>query len=668
MDQIKSQLDRLADLNDSEVSDLQSQIVTEFEQVEGEDPTPQSVETMTELANMLDTVRGEVKRREAQAEELASLAAEASARVKGGDNPGEQIVENDPSTPTGVGPEGDLPGDQIPPAPGEDPADEALDQQNGVPEGSPADEAIDANAPKNPNPFDKKKNKNMASTDADVASEFSTEENVTEASVTADDTQEASNTDESTPDTTPETEAATEAPVEASTETPVEAEASTSDDQIIVNEQIAQEEAPVTAAAEGTFEAPADRRPVAKTVAPKAITAGADVPGYTAGSALSNLNEVAEAMEKRLHSLRRVSGGDGEQHIVASITTQYPEDRILSTDANANVEKISKVVGPDVLVASGGFATPLETNYDLGDVIYSDARPVRDALPRFQADRGGIRFITQPVLGSYANAVGVWTNTDDINAAPGIGGDGPFKNVLVAGSATVQEEYIDAVTLQLQFGNLLTRAWPELIARHNELALIQHARRAEINLLDKINTKSTAVTAASVLGLARDFLLQVKRAAATYRSRNRMDNNGQLRAIIPAWVVDAMAADLAMQMPGDDTYGASRAEIQGYLNAAGVTFVESLDQNQFGAQGAGALLDWPANFTWFLFAEGTFLFLDGGTLDLGIIRDSALVSTNDYRMFTETFEGLAKIGPEALAITSALRVNGAAAALQDTVV
>jgi hypothetical protein len=60
------------------------------------------------------------------------------------------------------------------------------------------------------------------------------------------------------------------------------------------------------------------------------------------------------------------------------------------------------------------------------------------------------------------------------------------------------------------------------------------------------------------------------------------------------------------------------------------------------------------------------LFLDGGTLDVGIIRDSTLVGTNDYKMFVETFEGIAKVGVESLQVTSTIQVNGARAALRDT--
>ena len=81
MDQIKQMLDTITELTDDQIVDLQGAIVSEFESVEKEDPTPQTVEAMTTLADMLDTVRGEAKRREAQAQELAARAAEAACRT-----------------------------------------------------------------------------------------------------------------------------------------------------------------------------------------------------------------------------------------------------------------------------------------------------------------------------------------------------------------------------------------------------------------------------------------------------------------------------------------------------------------------------------------------------------------------------------------------------------
>jgi hypothetical protein len=212
----------------------------------------------------------------------------------------------------------------------------------------------------------------------------------------------------------------------------------------------------------------------------------------------------------------------------------------------------------------------------------------------------------------------------------------------------------------------MTRAYPELVARHNELALIQHAREAEQYIVSKLSSASTAVTSTSLIGFARDFLVQVGRASAAYRSRHRLDPAMQLKVIAPSWLKDAMRADLVLSMPGDNTMNVADSEIDGYLAARGVSITFSPDMTVFGTQSGGAMTEFPDSFDWYLYAEGTFLFLDGGTLDLGIIRDSTLVGTNDYKMFVETFEGIAKVGIESIKVTSTISVNGVAAALRDT--
>lgn len=626
MDQIKSQLDTLTELADEQVAELQSSIISQFEAVEGEEPTPETVDAMTSLADALDTVRGELSRREVLASELAAKAAEATARVKGEDDvqtDGETMTDNSetPEAPVEEAPMEEVPAEApVEAAPMEEAPAEEVPAEEVPAEGTPEEEVGET-----PVEEDEEKKKE--------ASEYSSETET--ASIIEGDGSELST--ESTPEVV-----ADAAPLETSHQ-----------ETIAPNEQEGQ--APVTAAAEESFNAPADRQPVIQvTEAPVAITAGADIPGYTAGSTINSMTEVASAMEKRIHSLRRVNGGDGEQHIVASITTQYPEERILSTDALQNQAKIDAVVGQDALVASGGHAAPFEVKYDIYNIGSTTERPVRDLLPKFQADRGGIRFVTPPSFasGAYDNAVGVWTAARDL---------APYSNTktsLTVSAAAEQTVSTDAVTLQLQFGNLMTRAYPELIARHNELALVQHAREAEVNLLSKITAASTAVTTTSTIGLGRDFLVQVRRAAVSYRSRHRIAPSTQLKAIVPQWLYDAMAADLTLALPGDGTISVSAAEIQGYLAASNVTLVGSPDLNYFGAQTTGAVNAFPSTFDWYLFAEGSFLFLDGGTLDLGIIRDSSLVGTNDYKMFVETFENVAFVGIESLKVTSTFVVKG----------
>lgn len=635
MDSIKQAIDSLTELSDDQITDLEDSITSEFEALYTQESnrTPQSIDAMRDLADMMDSVRGEQARREALAAELAAQSEELNNRIHGSEAAVDDEVpaEDDPEVP-------------------EDPDDEEEEPMtaSAETEDETTETVTEAAVEEAP-----------AAVEETVTETEAAVEEISEAEAPAE-AEAASDVEDAVVETevTEASEAAAEETV-AEVEAPAEAEASNTE---TPSEPQAQEEAlTVTASAEETsIEVPADRRPVAQAVSnPVAITAGADIPGYQAGSQISDMDEVAKLFAKRLDTLRRVNGGDGEQTIVASLATTYPEALVLKGDEKTNTAQVTAALEErEALVASGGWGTPSPVRYDIFG-FGTDARPVKDSLPKFQADRGSITFVVPPVLSDYADAVGIWTAETD--ADPGEA----TKNVLVVEGASTITEDVDAVTVQLQIGNLLSRAYPEYVARHNELALIQHARVAELNTLSKMESNSTAVTTNGLIGVARDFLVRVKVAAAAYRSRHRIDPNTRLQAIIPMWVYEAMMSDLTLNAPGDGSLDVTKAEIAGYLATSNVSLTASYDLNTFGAQTAGPLLEFPDTFKWFLFSEGTFLFLDGGTLDLGIVRDSALVGTNDYRMFVETFEGLAKVGIESLAITSNIVVDGSAAALRD---
>jgi len=648
VDHIKAQLDNLAEATDEQITALEASIIAQFDEFAEADRTAQSVDAMSELADMLDSVRGEVVRREAQAEELEARASEAASRVHGGAE--EEISEE------------------------EIPAEDAPEDEDDVPVTASA-ETEEVEVRETP--------EEIPAVEAPVE-EVVAEETVEEATPEA----EAPVEEEVVVEAAPETEASVEEVVEETTpveaeaaveetvaevEAPAEAEASNSEVEPTIESETQEEAHTVTASVEG-LSAPADRAvDLQVTEAPVAIVAGADIPGYSAGQPILDKLGVAKAFTERLHTLRRANGGDGEQHTVASFQFPYAEERsLVAGAAEDNGKKIAAFAEEHAaIVASGGFGTPSPQRYDIFG-FGTDARPVKDSLPKFQADRGSISYIEPPQLADYADAVGVWTPDMD-EAAAGNGGSGAdvVKNLLVVTGAQTRYAEIDAITLQLQIGNLLSRAYPELVARHNELALIQHARLAEKTILAKISAGSTQVTAPAVLGVARDFLVTVRKAATQYRSRHRLPLETPLQSIIPNWLFEAIASDLTLQMPGDDTLGVTTGEIRGYLSGSNVSFVASYDLNEFGVQGPGVLNSWDPDgtgavtFDWFLFSEGTWLFLDGGTLDIGIVRDSALVGTNDYRMFVETFEGVAKIGIESIKVTQTFRVTGAASALED---
>jgi hypothetical protein len=645
-------IDQLSELSDDQIVELQSEIVGEFEAVEGEEPTPQTVEAMTSLADMLDSVRNEVKRREVLAVELTQQATEAAARVRGDET---AVAEEAPAE--------EAPAEEEAPAPESEAATEQPKETN-MDETTPV-------APEEPvAPTEEPTADAAPAADAPQVEAETPEENKKEDG--KEEPIKASATELSADDTSTSVESGseltTEETVELSTE-PIE----TPETLDVPEAQEENVEATVTAAIDGTQditpEVPADRRLTSDASAiPVAITAGADIPGVTAGTTLNSMTDVADAMSKRLHGLRRVNGGDGEQHIVASFSTAYPDSLQLGSDAEANMAKIEAVTSTQALVASGGYQSPYATKYDIFG-IGTNARPVRDCLPSFQADRGGIRYITPPSLGTnYQNAVGIWTQTLDTTYVTNSATSSATKQNLVVTAASEVTAVADAVTLQMQFGNLATRAYPELIARHNELGLIQHAREAEENLLAGLSASSTAVTSVNTLGTGVDFLLQVGRAAAQYRGRHRMDAEAVLRVVAPYWVKSAIRADFALQAPGDDKIAVSDADIEAWLKVRGVNICWYLDDsNIYAAQTASTMLTFPNTAVWYIFAEGTFLFLDGGTLDLGVIRDSTLVGTNDYKMFVETFEGVAKVGVESIKVTSTMYVNGARAALRDTI-
>lgn len=631
MDSIRENLDRLGDLSPEELQALQDQIVTEFGTLSesvGDNPTREAVDAMNELADANDVVVGEQGRRVAEAAELATAAEAAISRFNAeGDATAEAETDiSEVSEETG---EEELTATN---------ADEEEEEEAPVADEAPADEVEIEEAPADEEDEDeKKKLKEFSSEEATVAAEA-----VTEAPAEA----------EAAVEEAPEAESAPETPIEN-----VE-EVSTEDSNTESSEE------PVTASNTPEFEAPEELRPTPKATAPMVITAGADLPGITAGSELSSISDVAQAILTRKHGMGRTSGGDGEQHSVAQFSTTFPSERYLTAnDIEGNRAKVNAVVSPEAIIAAGGLTAPVETSYDIFELGETSVRPVKDALAVFGADRGGIRFMTPPVLADLEGAVSVWTMQDDIDASTPEAPN-PVKPCLRVAAGVEVTVYTDAIPLCLTFGNLGARAYPELVERHIQLGMVQHARFSEIRLLTRIGALSTPVTAPSQLGAARDIFVQLEQAASAYRSRYRLDPKAPLRVLFPEWFKNALRADLTKQLPGDGrdgTFNLAEAEINKWFSTRNINvswFLDGETGQIFGAQSAGALLGFPSNVIWYLFSEGTFLFLDGGTLDLGLVRDSTLNGTNDYKIFLENFEGVAKVGVESLRVTSALAIKG----------
>jgi hypothetical protein len=630
MDSIIEMLDKLGELTPEQLDELENSILSEFDSLEKAELSRDSVDNLTKLADAADALRAERTRRDQEAAELSAAREQAVSRVRGADETAED-AEAEPET---VDSEDEEPVED----------EEVEDEKVAASTDAPAEASLATQDPSQP--------------DLEVGKP---DEEIPEQ-ITGEPVQKHEDSHNHVEDDV-NTEAAAPAAEDASTDQE--------------DTEGNSEEETVTAAAgreSSALEAPADRQPVARTVAPVTITAGADIPGITAGAELPNMRAVADALIKRRQAMGRTSGGDGEQHTIATVVASFPEGRVLtSNDTQGNAKKIEDVVSPAAVTAAGGLCAPVTVSYDIFGLEGSTARPVRDALPVFNADRGGIRFVTPPVLADLNGSVSVWTLQDDIDAATA-GAPDPVKPCLRVDCGDEVTVYTEAIPLCLTFGNLGSRAWPELVERHMELAMIWHARFAEQRLITRIGALSKSVSAAAQLGAARDFFVTLEQAAAAYRNRHRMDSAAPLRVILPEWFRNALRADLVKQLPGDgqeNTFGLADNFMMGWFALRGINVSWHMDGESgqlFTDQVAGAAVQgFPSTLVWYLFAEGTFLFLDGGTLDLGLVRDSILNGTNDYKVFLETFEGVAKVGVESLRVSQQLKIAGAAAATVATV-
>jgi hypothetical protein len=373
-----------------------------------------------------------------------------------------------------------------------------------------------------------------------------------------------------------------------------------------------------------------------------------------AGKEVTSRDKLAEGMSDTLSRMNPDGAGRGDV-IVASVKFDYPEDRRLGTDPNENARKIDAITNPGALVATGGICAPVNVDYTVPTWAVAD-RPLRDGLPSFQATRGGLTYVQPPSLSALAGATAIWTAATDASPA------GATKPVITVACGTSETVLVDAVPTRLGFGNMQGRFAPEQVAANTDLAIAAAARIAENNLLNHLAAASIQVTSAKVLGATRDILNTITRCRAAYQSAYRISDDMMYTAIFPFWLKNLFRVDLAMEIGHAqttelDVLAITDEQIDTWLTDRHINPVWHLDgqpavttgsyqyaAQTYAAQAAGAVLDFPAQIVWYLFPEGQIQFLDGGRLDLGVVRDSTLDATNDYETFVETFEGIAYRG------------------------
>lgn len=223
---------------------------------------------------------------------------------------------------------------------------------------------------------------------------------------------------------------------------------------------------------------------------------------------------------------------------------------------------------------------------------------------------------------------------------------GASKTCFTVACGTTRETDVVANFTCLTFDNEEGLFYPELVSHYTSESLITHEHEVNQRIIENIRDSAITTTVhdldtlgGTVVGLIR----AVARTRAYYIQRHKMPESSVVDVLFPYWFGAAYAADIAAR-PTDFGQAVS-------LGLARIT----ADFRQIGAA-VQWLYDWQESAaegfddhgSFLLYAPGTFVRLDGPTLDLGVVRDSTLNAANDFQTFFESWTGLADVGNEAL--------------------
>lgn len=340
----------------------------------------------------------------------------------------------------------------------------------------------------------------------------------------------------------------------------------------------------------------------------------------------------------------------GQRGHMFRLTREFEESRQLGFNVDANNQKMMSWFGP-----GQGRETPLAAACGLcgpGDVDHThpicseDGRPIRDALPQFQATRGKITFAPAASIGDLAGNVSIWTLADDEAAcaigSPASPGDTPTKP---CPPIACPEEIVcatDAVVRCITVGNFQAQFSPEFWSSRLALLLAEFDRVAEQKAIEEIHAASVDLGTVDECNTLASFLMGINSIIAADRSAQR-NMTRRYRVIADAYIRDYMRNQVIKNLGVANNIGALQladATINGWLADINASVVWTFDGTFDGTEHRILLPgETPTTAGVYVHPEDSFVFLDGGTLDLGTdIHDSMLNATNDRQAFAESFE------------------------------
>lgn len=387
------------------------------------------------------------------------------------------------------------------------------------------------------------------------------------------------------------------------------------------------------------------------------LVASADIPDFPAGSKLASLGDLADALSQRARAIPISESGDtAPRYKIASLIREHKFT--LGLDATpAEIDLVlTAAANPEILTAAGGWCSPSEISYDFYNIVCEDGMV---DLPTIGINRGGLRWPTSPSFADVTSSQALfrWTETQDIAAVTGTAQSG-VKTCGRVPCPAFNEERLACDGICLTVGNLTEDAFPEVIANFTRLLFAAHAHKVNRLRIQQIQAFANTVAVTGTFGAGGEGLVApVLNALALngqdYRSRFAMCETAVLEAMGPKWLRAAMRSDIRRRTGAvtRESLAMSDATLMELFDVENIRmqWVSDYQERTAGYPGVPTTLltAWPSTVEFLMWAPGTVVLGQGMRLDLGIIRDSILNSTNDHTgIWTEECWLIAKPGHE----------------------
>ena len=402
-----------------------------------------------------------------------------------------------------------------------------------------------------------------------------------------------------------------------------ETEEAAAEEQVVAEAEKVVETAAKSGVATLAARTPRPAKP-ARQVNPISITAAADVPQFSNGQELPDLNEVGKALVNRMRGFGTPSG-DGQtenlQHFgVANFRLDFPED--LTIDRGTDDMEVLTRAAQETrlpngsLTAAGGWCAPSETVYDL---CAGETTEGILSVPEVNVVRGGIKHTSGPDFATiYANVGFLQTEAQAIA--------GTSKACYEVPCPAFVDTRLDAIGLCIKAPILTNAAYPELVSRWLSGSMIAHQHKVNASVISRMVTYAGAARVfAGNGGVTSDTVEALEMVIIQSRQKYRLSFSHTLEVVLPYWVRGALRADLGRRSARVDA-AVTDAELSAHFSAIGanVQFVYDWQDLDTTAEA------YPANFNALVYPSGTFVKGTSDVINLNAVYDAASLAVNTY--------------------------------------